>query len=429
MAIVWNGVNAVQGAQCVYVMLHALSPHMARIPNVMGAGSALDSGGMVGLAVFWIVTCIFLLRPIPKMRGLVYAKLVVFIVSAVAMCAWTLTRAGGAGQVARQGGTAQGSERAWLMVRFFFLGAANCATFASNAADFQRYARRPNDVLLGNLVGFPLSNFIVCVVGNLVASSSQVLYGSVIWNPVTYLDQLQTTAYTPGDRAGCFFIAACFAYCAVFSSIFENSLPAGNDIAALFPRFFTVRRGFFVCQIISIAINPWYLLSSASVFISFLSSYQIFLSAITGVLLCHYYIISRGYLAVDDLFTSDKFGAYHYFHGWNWRAYLAYILGIAPNFYGFLNNMGVAAPLGLTHAYYVAYEIGLIVSFGVFWVANTWSKPAIIIPLSQWHEPKDSYVRPEEIGEVTMGEDPDPDPEEGRSVEKATAIVPKASQL
>jgi NCS1 family nucleobase:cation symporter-1 len=92
------------------------------------------------------------------MRGLVYAKLIVFIVSAVAMCAWTLTKAGGIGEVARQPGTAHGSDRAWLIIRFFLLGAANCATFASNAADFQRYATRPNDVLLGNLVGFPLSN-------------------------------------------------------------------------------------------------------------------------------------------------------------------------------------------------------------------------------------------------------------------------------
>jgi NCS1 family nucleobase:cation symporter-1 len=92
------------------------------------------------------------------MRVLVYAKLCVFIVSAIAMCAWTLTKAGGLGEVARQPGTAHGSERAWLIVRFFLLGAANCATFASNAADFQRYATKPNDVIVGNLIGFPMAN-------------------------------------------------------------------------------------------------------------------------------------------------------------------------------------------------------------------------------------------------------------------------------
>ena len=87
------------------------------------------------------------------------------------------------------------------------------------------------------------------------------------------------------------------------------------------------------------------------------------------VLLCHYYIITRGYLEIDDLYTARKNGAYHYFHGWNWRAYLAYIIGIALNFYGFLSNMGVPAPSGVTKAYYFAYEIGLFTSFGTYWAA------------------------------------------------------------
>lgn len=137
-------------------MLHALSPRIANIPNVMGDGSALDSGGMIGFAVFWVVTCCFLVIPVPKMRSLVYVKLIVFIISAIAMCAWTISKAGGIGPVARQPGTAKGATKAWLIVRFLMLGAANCATFASNAADFQRYAKRPNDVILGNLAGFPL---------------------------------------------------------------------------------------------------------------------------------------------------------------------------------------------------------------------------------------------------------------------------------
>ncbi|EJT80813.1 hypothetical protein GGTG_00807 [Gaeumannomyces tritici R3-111a-1] len=264
MATVRNGVNMVQGG-------HA---------------------GMIGLAVFFVVTCGFLLVPVPKMRGLVYAKLAVFAVSATAMLAWTVTKAGG-------------------------LGPVNCATFANNAADFQRYAKRPSDVILGNVVGFPLSNFLVGLVGDLVCASSQPIFGELVWNPVTLLDRIQTADYTPANRAGCFLIALCFAYSAMFSSIFENSLPAGNDIAALLPRYLTVRRGFFVCATASLALNPWYLLGSAAVFVSFMASYQIFLSAITGVLLVHYYVVARGRLDIPACFTADRDGPYYYRHGWN----------------------------------------------------------------------------------------------------------------
>jgi len=96
------------------------------------------------------------------------------------MLGWTVSKAGGLGPVARLESTVHGTEKTWLVVRFLMLGAANCATFASNAADFQRYAKKPSDVLLGNLIGFPLANFVVVVIGNLVCASSQVIFGRLV---------------------------------------------------------------------------------------------------------------------------------------------------------------------------------------------------------------------------------------------------------
>ena len=140
------------------------------------------------------------------------------------------------------------------------------------------------------------------------------------------------------------------------------------------------------------------------------------------MLLAHYYIVTRGYLEIDDLYTSRKEGVYHYFHGWNWRAYLAYVVGIIPNFYGFLNNMGISAPIGVTHAYYFAYPIGLSVSFGTYWLANWFYPPALTFPLSEWHEPKD-YVRPEERGEVFEGRSVDIESDSGKELgEKEKAV-------
>jgi hypothetical protein len=72
-----------------------------------------------------------------------------------------------------------------------------------------------------------------------VGSSSQVLFGEVIWSPLVYLDRILMRSYDAPSRAGAFFISACFAYSAIFSSIFENSIPAGNDIAALCKQTFS----------------------------------------------------------------------------------------------------------------------------------------------------------------------------------------------
>lgn len=116
---------------------------------------------------------------------------------------------------------------------------------------------------------------------------------------------------------------------------------------------------------------------------------------------------------MNDLYTKDKHAIYYYFHGWNYRAYIAYIVGIIPNFYGFLNNMGVGivAPVAVVRMYYFAYPIGLFVAFFTYWALSALHQPAMIHPLKEWKEPKD-YIR--EDDDVLEGRDVDVSIEEGR---------------
>lgn len=145
------------------------------------------------------------------------------------MLGWTLTLAGGPGPVLSQPSRVHGSEKGWLIVKFIFISMGGSATFASNAADFQRYAKKPSDVVLGNIVGYPLADFLVNIVGNIVASSSVLIFGEREWNPLILLDRIQTENYTAKNRAGCFFLAFMFAYSALFSSVFENSIPGESQ--------------------------------------------------------------------------------------------------------------------------------------------------------------------------------------------------------
>ncbi|CAG8180352.1 unnamed protein product [Penicillium salamii] len=396
MSIVWNGVNSVQGAQCLYVFLHAIFPSIENIPDKMGSKSALTSAQMMCFFVYWLINCAFLVVPVPKMKSLVYAKVAVYFAAAFAMVGWTVSLAGGSLKSLNAPSAIQGTEKSYLIFKFLFLGLASCGTFISNAADLQRYARKPNDVLIGQIIGFPLSNFLIAILGNLIASASKAIFGELIWSPLVFLDKLmEGERYTSGNRAACAFIALAFVYSTVFSAIFENSIPAGNDIAALMPKYISIKRGFFICAVFSYAICPWYLLSSASIFITFLSSYQIFLSAITGILICDYYLIRRGLLNVPALYVSNP-TPYRFLGGFNSRAFIAYVVAIAPNFYGFLHQMGVKAPKGIERFYYIAYPTGLIIGFVVYYLSCLASNPPDMHKGSGWMEPKD-YVEDNDL--------------------------------
>ncbi|ODO11198.1 hypothetical protein I350_01802 [Cryptococcus amylolentus CBS 6273] len=419
-ACVWNGVNTVTGGQCIYIFLHSIFPSIARLPDKMPSSSALSSANMIGFFLFWAFTAMALFLSVPKWRILIHVKLVAYVLSSAGMLALALTHSGGVGDTLTAKATVHGSERAWLIVRFTLLSAAGCSTFASNASDWQRNATHRRDPIFGQIFGFPLSNFITTLFGMIVAASSERATGTLIWNPLTYLDHILTTNYDAKTRAGAAIISAGFAYSALFSCVFENVLPAGNDISSLAPKYLSMKRAFAVCMIVTVVICPWYLLGSASIFISFISSYQIFLFAIIGVCLVDYYIISKGRLDLGWMYTANKEGMYWYKWGINWRAITAYVVGAGVNFAGFLNNMGVEGfSTSVVRSFYFAF-----ITTGCASGLTYYLLAAVLFPqenfkrfrglkFREWTEEEvEMYVAgapwrdaPGEVGKPEMGED------------------------
>ena len=74
-----------------------------------------------------------------------------------------------------------------------------------------------------------------------------------------------------------------------------------------------------------------------------------------AVLLTDYFIISKGYFQINGLYSTSRSGLYWYTYGVNPRAFVAYLVGVAVNFYGFLGNLG-ADDVGIatTRSYYFA---------------------------------------------------------------------------
>ena len=88
MSTIWNGVslihrtsaasplscilpqvNSVSGAQCIYVMLHAIFPSIARIENKMGAGSALTSASMICFFIFVGLAGVMIMLDVSKVSS------------------------------------------------------------------------------------------------------------------------------------------------------------------------------------------------------------------------------------------------------------------------------------------------------------------------------------------------------------------------
>ncbi|CAK7227148.1 hypothetical protein SBRCBS47491_006471 [Sporothrix bragantina] len=388
MTIIWTGVQGVTTGNCIYVMLHAIFPSIAHVPNPFPSTVTMTGGRLIGYALGWLVCIAFtFIRP-QKLSGLIMAKSGIMMICLFTFFGWTIAKAHGIGPIIHAPAKIPaGSSHAWVFLQNLFVQAGNMATFATNGADTGRYARKPKDMMWTQLFGMPLAFGFVAFFGVFVTSASNPLFGKTIWDPTQILDGFLAQSYDSKTRAGVFFIALGFSFAQCTTMIFANLIAAGNDTSAMVPKYLNYRRGALLCLILAFAINPWNLTKTSFSFASYLTSYQIFLSTIIGVMLGDYYLVRRGRLDVTALFSREKNTPYYYTKGWHWRAYVAYIVGIVPLFPGFLKACGVkSVSVAAAHLYIFALPMGIILSALCYWGLCTIS-PIPGLKKGKWDEP------------------------------------------
>ena len=58
------------------------------------------------------------------------------------------------------------------------------ATLVCNASDFSRFASKPSNAILPQVIGIPLTFAITSLLGIFVASASRTIYGEPLWDPL-----------------------------------------------------------------------------------------------------------------------------------------------------------------------------------------------------------------------------------------------------
>jgi NCS1 family nucleobase:cation symporter-1 len=213
--------------------------------------------------------------------------------------------------------------------------------------------------------------------GCLTSSATQALYGEAIWNPPNIVLQWLTDSYSSGTRAAAFFAGVGLVVCQLAINTIDNSFSTGMDLSGLFPKYINIRRGAYIGLVISIAMCPWELLSSAGTFINVMSAYSVFLGPMCGIQICHYWLICQRRIKLSDLYDPHKAGIYYYSKGLNYRSFVAWVVGWATQMPGFINavNPKIEVKSALQELYYLAFPLGFVISFLAYWALNKMDPP------------------------------------------------------
>ncbi|KAJ8595846.1 NCS1 nucleoside transporter family [Rhizopogon salebrosus TDB-379] len=370
MACIWYGVQSSIGGTCVLVMLRAIWPSVDNIPNSMPASSGTNTRDFMCFIIFWIISLPLIWPPVHTIRHFFTFKTIVTSIACLVFMIWCIVKAKGIGPIIHQPGTLHGSELAWSMMVGISVCISNMITLTTNAPDFGSRAVSPSAPIWSQVWSIPFSYGTICLLGVIVSSSSQTIYGYAIWSPVDLLAMFLEDDPSGATRFGVVFIAASFIVAQMGTNISANSVSAGCDLTALFPRFINIRRGGYLCAIVGLVMCPWNLVSSSNRFTSYMSAYSVFLSAIAGVMATEYWLVRKGHYNVADLYVTRKGSWYWYSYGFNLRAYAGYLAGIIINVVGFVGDIGIPVPVAATHIFDLNFFAGFGTSSIVYYVLS-----------------------------------------------------------
>ncbi|KAM0335219.1 hypothetical protein ACHAQA_000261 [Verticillium albo-atrum] len=371
------GFTAWIGGQCLYVMLLSWDPKLEEhIPNTIPADTGMTTAQFVSYIVFSVVSLPLLwIRP-HRLQKFFYVACTVTLVFFIVLLIWSLATMGPAGfgdTLSTESilpSTGGPISVAWLMIYGIVSTVGSIAAGILNQNDYSRFSKQPRHAFWGQAISFPLYGIFGSLIGILVTAATQDRFGGeAIWSPpVLFARLIQDSPDSAGTRAAAFFAGLCLVVAQLGVNVTGNALAGGFDLAATFPKYISIRRGAYITALLSSIVNPWRLVNTATVFLIVLSSYSVFLAPMTGLMVASYLVVNKRKLSIDDMYRGGKDSIYWYTAGLNWRAPVAWIIGVVPCMPGFIAavNLNVTVSDGATELYYMSYIYGFLSSAVVY---------------------------------------------------------------
>ena len=310
----WFGINSWFGGLALDAIVSRLAP----------AWTALGPHQYVAFGLFWLLNVGVAMRGPQAIGRLAAFAAPTLGLAAIALFAWGMTAAGGVLPMLAAPATLHGGA---FWVAFFpsVIGVvAFWATLALNIPDYSRYADSQRSQLRGQLVmPFVMAGF--SFVGIAVTSATVALYGKALWNPVDLIVKFPTIVVL---IAGVVVILS-----SITINVGANVMAPARAFENLWPSRITFAGGAILTGLLSLLMQPWYVLSTFATYVfTWLGTYGTLLGPFDGIAIADYWLVRQLRLDLFQLYSRD--GRYDYAGGWNLRAIAALIVGWIPPLIG-----------------------------------------------------------------------------------------------
>ncbi|WP_019672507.1 NCS1 family nucleobase:cation symporter-1 [Psychrobacter lutiphocae] len=192
------------------------------------------------------------------------------------------------------------------------------AAVVINFGDFARFVKSEKQMRLGNLIGLPFNMVFFSFIALIITAGTLVLFGEPLTNPSDIVKRVDAVPLTIVS-ALTFFAAT------VGINMVANFIPPAYDLANLFPKHISFRRGGLITAVIAFFVGGlWLSVISQVGVVGFVNIIGAIIAPFFGILVVDYYLIKKQQLDIQSLFDASPAGKYYYQNGWNIRGVIAF---------------------------------------------------------------------------------------------------------
>lgn len=356
IAVAWYGIQTYLASAALNVVLIKLFPGLGPLADVDQYGFlGLPLLGWFSYAVLWVAQAAVFWTGMETIRRFIdFCGPAVYVVMFL-LCGYLIYQAGwGAIDLDLGEVKYSGFDALPVMLGAVALVVSYFSGPMLNFGDFSRYGRSFAAVRRGNLLGLPLNFLMFSILVVVTASLTVPVFGELITDPVETVARIDSTfAIVLG--------ALTFTVATIGINIVANFISPAFDFSNVSPQRISWRAGGMIAAVGSVLITPWNLYNNPEVIHYTLEVLGAFIGPLFGVLIAHYYVVSRQRVDVAAMFTMAEDGKYFYRKGYNPKAIIATAAGAVLALVPVLWTGGPGMATVAQYTWFIGMAVGFVV--------------------------------------------------------------------
>jgi len=224
----------------------------------------------------------------------------------------------------------------------------------SSVADFTQNAKSTKSQIIGQISGIVVAHILFAIASVFIIIGGSIYLGHQEWNILTIINEW-------GNFWAILISTGVLLMTTISTNATSNIIPAAYQLSALLPKWINYRRGVVIASVLSVVIMPWKMMENEGSIFLFLNAIGAILGPVAGVMIVHFYFVSRCHIDIDKLYF-DLYDKDIKIQRINVSAYIATIIGVVISLLGFLPAFAVIADF--------SWFIGFMISSAIYIVLH-----------------------------------------------------------